>query len=135
MNTNTERVNPFADLSEFETRPAPKAVSPIETAQIDQLAEEHGFPSRQPAKTAPASLTPAETAFRPRRRHTTGRNQQINIKATPETIAHLYRLADEEYLPLGELLERALKALEREQGKVGQEGYQARGTERVEDFE
>jgi hypothetical protein len=134
MNTNTERVNPFADLSEFETRPAPKAVSPIETAQIDQLAEEHGFPSRQPAKTAPASLTPAETALRPRRRHTTGRNQQINIKATPETIAHLYRLADEEHLPLGELLERALKAFEREQGKVGQEGYQARGTEPVEDF-
>jgi len=122
---NTERVNPFADLSDFETRPAQKPVSSVEAAQIDQLAEEHGFPSRQPAKTVSTAPAHVETAPRPRRRYTTGRNQQINIKATPETIARLYRLADEEHLPLGELLERALEALEREQGKTGQGGYSA----------
>ena len=120
---STDRINPFADLSDFETKPSPKPVSPVEVEQIDQLAEEHGFPSRQPAKTVSAAPANAETAARPRRRYTTGRNQQINIKATPETIARLYRLADEKHLPLGELLERALEALEREQGKTGQGSY------------
>jgi hypothetical protein len=108
---STERVNPFADLSDFETRPTPKPARSVEAAQIDQLAEEHGFPSRQPARTV--STTKVETAPS-RRRYTTGRNQQINIKATAETIALLYRLADEKHMPLGELLERALEALERE---------------------
>lgn len=122
---STERVNPFADLSDFEPRPTPKLVKPVEAAQIDQLAEEHGFPSRHPAKPPPAAPAYAETATRPRRRYTTGRNQQINIKATPETIARLYRLADEDHLPLGELLEQALEALEQARRKAGQGGHGA----------
>lgn len=46
------------------------------------------------------------------RRYTAGRNKQINIKATDETIQRVYRLVDEEHVPLGELLELALNALE-----------------------
>lgn len=51
----------------------------------------------------------------PRRavRHRTGRNQQLNIKASAETIARFYRLADERRVALGELLEQALNALEK----------------------
>jgi hypothetical protein len=49
---------------------------------------------------------------RPGRRYKTGRNQQINIKATPEAIERLYKMADARRVPLGELLERALDALE-----------------------
>jgi hypothetical protein len=96
---SAERINPFADLSDFETKPAAKPVRPVESEQIEQIAREHGFPSR---------------------RYRTGRNQQINIKATAETIERLYRLADSEHLPLGELLARALDAFEREQGPEGQ---------------
>lgn len=50
----------------------------------------------------------------PRRavRHRTGRNQQFNIKASAETIARFYSLADERRVALGELLEQALDALE-----------------------
>ncbi len=120
---SAERVNPFADLSDFDAKPTAKPVRPVEAAQINQLAEEHGFPSRQPAKAAPPVASAAGPAVsRPRRRYTTGRNQQINIKATAETIARMYRLADAEHQPLGELLERALDALERDQSKAGQGG-------------
>jgi hypothetical protein len=113
---SAERINPFADLSDFETKPAAKPVRPVESEQIEQIAREHGFPSRQPAKTSP----PDAVLSRPSRRYRTGRNQQINIKATAETIERLYRLADSEHLPLGELLARALDAFEREQGPEGQ---------------
>ena len=99
------RVNPFDNLSDFAPKTDPKSV---ERGQIDRLAQENGFPSRQ-AKKAPAA-SPA--AVPPRRRYTTGRNQQINIKATAETIARFYRLADEKHVPLGELLDQALIALE-----------------------
>lgn len=109
----TERVNPFADLSDFETRPPTPPAGAAEVARIDQLAEEHGFPSRQPVKA------PAPPASKPRRRYTTGRNQQLNIKATAETIERIYRLADAEHVPLGALLERALDALERERAQPG----------------
>ncbi|BBD03658.1 hypothetical protein YGS_C4P0002 (plasmid) [Sphingobium sp. YG1] len=44
----------------------------------------------------------------------TGRNRQINIKATEETIIELYRIADAMNLPLGAVLEQALVALERQ---------------------
>lgn len=99
------RANPFEDLSDFTPKAQPK---PVEPAQIERLAQENGFPSRQP-KAAPEA---PQTAIRPRRRYTTGRNQQLNIKATADTIARFYRLADERRVPLGELLEEALAALE-----------------------
>lgn len=43
--------------------------------------------------------------------HTTGRNRQINIKATEEVISALYTIADDMNLPLGAVLEQALAAL------------------------
>lgn len=46
-------------------------------------------------------------------RHRTGRNQQLNIKATAETIDRFYKLADKRRVALGELLEQGLDALER----------------------
>jgi len=119
---NAERINPFANLSDFEPKPATKPVRSLEDELIEQIAREHGFPSRQPAKaTASVAAAPDAALPRPSRRYRTGRNQQINIKASAKTIAQLYRLADANHLPLGELLERALDAFEREQN-TGQ-GY------------
>lgn len=106
------RANPFGDLDDFtpqgETRPvAPEA--------IDQLAQASGFPSRKAQGAAP-SAGAGEEASTPRRvrRHITGRNRQINIKATEETIDTLYRIADDLGLPLGAVLEQALTALEKQ---------------------
>ena len=100
------RANPFTDLNDF----VPKAQArPVEAQQIDRIASDMGFPSRQ-AATVPAA---AQTAPH-RRRYTTGRNQQLNIKATAETVERFYRLADQQGVPLGELLDRALRALEKD---------------------
>ena len=107
------RVNAFEGLGdEF----APKTeLKPVEQSQIDRLAAENGFPSRQPARPVEISAVSAVASLSPprvTRRRTTGRNQQINIKAKGETIERLYRLADRDDLPLGELLDKALSAYE-----------------------
>jgi len=105
----TERANPFGDLGDFAPAPAkPKT----DRAVIDQVAEANGFPSRQPAKQ-PEMTEPTLATVRQQRRRRTGRNAQINIKATPEAIEHLYRLADHYDKPLGEIFELALAALEK----------------------
>lgn len=106
--SNQTRANPFADaaatLPAFPTKP--KASQPVAADQVERIAQEHNFPSRQPVKAKPRP---------PRRiaRHRTGRNQQFNIKATAETIERFYKLADERRVALGELLEQALDALEK----------------------
>lgn len=99
------RANPFTDLSDF----APKSqAKPVEPQQIERIASEMGFPSRQ-ANVPPAAAEPAPR----RRRYTTGRNQQLNVKATAQTVERFYRLADQQGVPLGELLDQALQALEK----------------------
>ena len=107
------RANPFGDLDDFAPEPAPK---PVPAAAIEEIAQASGFPSRKAqsgnATKAGAGEAAAPSAQRQPRRHTTGRNRQINIKATEETIATLYRIADDLGLPLGAVLERALEALE-----------------------
>jgi len=102
------RVNPFANLAEppvFSTKA--KAEKPVQTETIERIAEENNFPSRQ------ASKIPKEPK-RKRRLYTTGRNRQFNIKATAETVDRFYKMADEKKVPLCELMELALDALERE---------------------
>jgi hypothetical protein len=104
----SDRVNPFGDLNDFEpTKLKEKSPKPVEKAVIDQVAADNGFPSRQ------ASRPEVKQAPRQQRRYTTGRNQQINVKATAETIERFYRIADEMRVPLGEVLDRALEALEK----------------------
>jgi len=101
---NTTRANPFSDIEALPTfEPKPKAPRPIANDQIDKIAEANGFPSRQAT---------AKPAGRTGRRYKTGRNQQINIKATSQVIERLYKMADARRIPLGELLEQAIDALE-----------------------
>jgi hypothetical protein len=111
---STSRANPFADVKDlpaFETKPkASTAVPREQTERIEQIAEANNFPSRQPART------PTVRASAKQRRYKTGRNQQINIKATPQVIERLYKMADAKRVPLGELLEQALNALEKSAG-------------------
>lgn len=99
-----DRANPFEDLSDFDAQQPPK---PPPAAAIEKVAEQSGFVSRK-ARAAPAPAAP-----RPARRYVTGRNRQINIKATDETIDRLYRMADHLRQPLGAVLDLALDALEK----------------------
>lgn len=108
------RANPFSDLDDFVSDGAAK---PVPADAIDTIAENAGFPSRKAGKSdagetrASTVETPSPAPARAPRRHTTGRNRQINIKATEETIEELYRIADKMGVPLGAVLERALTAL------------------------
>jgi hypothetical protein len=104
------RVNPFEELAEFDVQPKSK---PVDPKVIERVAQDNNFPSRQPANTTRAAGESKSKPARGSRRYVTGRNRQINIKATDATINRLYRLADAAHVPLGELLERALDALER----------------------
>lgn len=115
------RANPFGDLDDFGSDNMAK---PVPADAIEKIAESSGFPSRKagslaPRETAPSSPPHAPTSqpVRQPRRHVTGRNRQINIKATEETITELYRIADAMHLPLGAVLEQALAALAAQQSK------------------
>ncbi|MGF6808433.1 hypothetical protein OKW30_003559 [Paraburkholderia sp. Clong3] len=99
----SERVNPMDELNDIKVE-QPNARSVREAA--DKVAAAVGFPSRQ-APRAPAPKPP-------QRRHTTGRNVQIPIKATAETRERMAAMADRLQAPYGEVLARALASLERE---------------------
>lgn len=103
---STSRTNPFSDLESLPTfEPKPKTPRPLVSDQLEKIAETHGFPSRQAGRTVAPMAKNA-------RRYRTGRNQQINIKTTAQVIERLYKLADERRIPLGQLLEQAIDALE-----------------------
>lgn len=134
-----ERVNPFGDLGDFTTTPAKAKAERLDVAE--EVAATHGFTSRQPAKTvmpteppvtaapveppaaaapAPAPVKPAKAAkaakkreVLPSRRRTTGRSEQVNIKTTFEAKKRLMEISVERDMPLGEVLELALAALEK----------------------
>lgn len=101
------RVDPLDSLKSFEPKAATEHKAKQSNAEVEQMANEHGFVGRQ------ASPLPAPVE-RSRRRYKTGRNVQINIKGEQETKDELYRVADEMDQPLGETLKRALAALVRE---------------------
>lgn len=112
MTANNERTNPFGDLSS-DFAASPQAKKPILAANIDNIAEANGFPSRQPQKTPkPTTDSPSGATGQHRtRRYTTGRNRQLNLKASDETIKAFYELADQRGITLAELFEQAVAAL------------------------
>jgi hypothetical protein len=104
---SSQRADPFAidaepDLSSFKPRPAQQTPASAR-ATIRQVSEQNNFPSRE-AAPKPKPKT--------QRRRRTGRNVQINIKAKQETVDRLIAIADQRGWVLGEVLEKALTALE-----------------------
>ena len=112
-----ERVDIFAeadiDLGKFKPkdddqpkRPAPEAFAGI---------GEGKFVSREPAKTAkPLVKKPY--------RYRTGRDRQLNVRASSKTIDGYTALAETLNCSVAELIERALSALQREVEHSGREG-------------
>ena len=133
-----ERVNPFGDLGDFAAAPAKTKVGHLDVA--DEVAAANGFTSRQPTKPvtpttlaaivppvapterpaaalAQAQVKPAkEKEVLPSRRRTTGRSEQVNIKTTFAAKKRLMEISVERDMPLGEVLELALTALEKSWG-------------------
>ncbi len=93
MTQHDRRADPFDfDLSGFKPAPAKSQIRP---EAIREVSEVNNFPSRSPS---------------PRRRRT-GRNVQLNIKVTPQTIERFAAISDRNRWTFGETLERALDAL------------------------
>ncbi len=115
-----ERANSFANLSDFDVKPKRK---PVDPTHIEEVAHQNGFHSRPvtparppaavPSPPVAAPAAPVAAATRGGRRYTTGRNKQIGLKVTDEAAELMYRLADEERLPMGEIVFRALQLYER----------------------
>jgi hypothetical protein len=106
---STLRADPFAvetepDIASFKPTPARKPS--ITRDAIRQVSEQNNFPSREAPKAKPPK---AKT----QRRRRTGRNVQLNIKASQETIDRFLAVADRKNWVLGEALEHALAALEK----------------------
>lgn len=100
------------DVSGFKPKSAPDpAAPPIE--QVRAVAEASNFPSREAKKPV---VQPAMSAMPKRepRRHRTGRTEQFNARTTTATVQALYAIADRQGWLVGETLEHALAALQRE---------------------
>jgi|ERR1022692_2062830 hypothetical protein len=110
---------PDIDISGFKPRTSAKPAAQPE--QVKAISETASFVSREPIR-APRQTAAAQVArgaqstpiTREPRRHRTGRNIQLNIKARAETIERFYAIADREGWVLGETFERAIAALERD---------------------
>ena len=99
--TEGYRADPLGDISDFAPATPAKPKAPV--SAVRKVAEANGFT----ASRAPPSTRP------PQRRHRTGRNAQLNLKVTPETLAQFTAIADREKWLLAETLEHALDALEK----------------------
>ena len=109
-----ERASIFSDDETLDVSGfAPKAVPELHAVPaglVREVAEASRFPSRE-AKAAPQS------ARRAPRIHRTGRTMQFNARTTPQTVEALYAIADRQGWLVGETLEHALAALQRELGE------------------
>ena len=61
-----------------------------------------------------AARSRADPSGLPPRIHRTGRTMQFNARTTPQTVEALYAIADRQGWLVGETLEHALAALQRE---------------------
>lgn len=97
------------DLGDFAPTPVSARKEKPAAEAIRAVSEAQGFPSREPAPREKTVAVPPKVE---QRRYRTGRNKQLSLKVTDETAQRFTRLADEQRLVLGELLERALDAYE-----------------------
>jgi hypothetical protein len=97
------------DVSGFAPTRAPDAAAP-QAEQVKAVSEAAKFRSREPQSAAQKPPTPK----REQRRYRTGRNVQLNVKASQETVDAFYAISDRKGWVLGETLEQALAALERQ---------------------
>jgi hypothetical protein len=103
------------DIADFTPKQAVKETPQASAEEVRAVAESSSFRSRDPSPT-PAPATVAEKLIQKReaRRYRTGRDTQLNLKISEETRRSFYAIAYKQGWVLGETLERAVTALERE---------------------
>jgi hypothetical protein len=111
------------DLSRFEPKREPET-PPVPPETVRRVSEEGGFPSRAPGPR-PSAQPPKRTSSAK-----TGRTVLLNARITPRAHERFHAIVEQERLryeagelthrvTLGELVERALAALEREMKQGG----------------
>lgn len=108
------------DVSAFAPKTASDPAAPP-AEEVKAIAEAANFPSREvkrphmvPAAVAASAPVQAPPPKREPRRHRTGRTAQFNARTTPETVEAFYAIADRQGWLVGETVEHALAALQRE---------------------
>jgi hypothetical protein len=108
-----ERVGLFEDAEDFDvsTFTPKKAVKTTEppSEAIRAVSESVNFQSREPVQAAAPKVVKQT-----QRRRRTGRNLQLNLKVGAKTLESFYEITDRQGWVLGETLERAVAALQRE---------------------
>ena len=105
--TETLDVASFSPRAEIDVK-APRA------EQVRAVSQAAKFPSREPNSVKAEPKADSKAAKRAPRRYRTGRNQQLSVKALPQTVDAFYAITDQEGWVLGYTLQRALEALQRE---------------------
>lgn len=106
------------DPAEWMPRPDAPANDKPPKAETSKAAAAAGFRSREPQPFVEPSPPSKSTKLSPPRGRRTGRNMQLNLKATPETVAEFCAIADRQGWGLGETLEKAVALLRREYGDI-----------------
>jgi hypothetical protein len=104
-----ERISIFheeIDLSGFAPEAEPAKAAPS-AEQVRKVSESAHFHSREPARER------SRTKHKPRT-YRTGRTATFSAKTTPVVYDALYAIADRQGWKIGETLEKALAALQRE---------------------
>lgn len=115
----TDTLDDF-DPAEWMPRPDMPANDKPPKAQTSKAAAAAGFRSREPQPVAERPPSSKSAKLSPPRGRRTGRNTQLNLKATPDTVAAFCAIADRQGWGLGETLEHAVALLEREYaGSIG----------------
>jgi hypothetical protein len=96
------------DLSVFSAKSTEEGRAPA-PEKVKAVAKAANFPSRESPPTPPkAAKTRAPRVYR------TGRNVQFNVKASREAVDAFYAITEKQDWVLGETLDRAVAALQRE---------------------
>lgn len=96
------RVDPFSNLGNF--KPKGESQRQPDTAVIEKISKDNGFPSREAPETKP----PKRARFNSSQPKT-----QFNIKVTEECKERFYQMAESRGIKvLGDLMDLALDALE-----------------------
>jgi hypothetical protein len=110
-----ERASVFDSADDFDVgdfapkRPKSDPKSEAAPDAVRAVSEASSFRSRDPV-----AAKAEEPPRREPRRYRTGRNVQLNVKVRAETLDAFHAIADAQGWVLGETLERAVAALERE---------------------
>jgi hypothetical protein len=119
----SERLSVFentgdVDLTDFAPKQETRKLKPPKE-KVKAVSEAARFPSRE----APAPVP--EPLQRKPRYHKTGRTAQLNCRVMPASFDKVYAIADQRGWLVGETVERAIEALERELDKGAGQGAKA----------